>query len=239
MCWRRQATSAPSSASLPLIQLRPGMFLDNLTLESMASYLGGFSHAAHLAGNPDLDAGLEDLHDFVAEKYGYSESTAGWRNMIPDSTDQLRVFFSDVAEYLHSDAHRSNQWDSSWRHHCEPAATTSAQIIATFENHGAHVLAPTMVEIAPSVQLSVPYSCYRKIPQIDVVIRNFNAGTVFRFSDPSDHPLCGQLIQVPDSAYARNQLAHDIVATLEPMCANHMPQGTSEPKTHHPRNRGV
>jgi hypothetical protein len=67
---------------LRLIERRPAMFVGENTLKAIHLYISGYYHAL-------LDEGIvtaahtdEPFFDWIADKLGYYESTAGWVNMI-------------------------------------------------------------------------------------------------------------------------------------------------------------
>ncbi|MCI5055899.1 MAG: hypothetical protein MRY83_07305 [Flavobacteriales bacterium] len=67
---------------LKRMEERPGLWLGKPTLKSIASFLVGYDCALidHLL---EMSIGVSKVfHDWVAERLGYSESTAGWANMI-------------------------------------------------------------------------------------------------------------------------------------------------------------
>ena len=72
---------------LERVRKRPGLYIGEENLNSLLVYIGGYSGAmmdAKIAcvSKPEFGG----FHEFVREKYGYSESTMGWANMILAST---------------------------------------------------------------------------------------------------------------------------------------------------------
>ncbi|MFA0809551.1 hypothetical protein, partial [Microbulbifer epialgicus] len=68
---------------LEIIKLRTGMYTSVETLSHIRSFINGYNFA--LKDNQDLNDShnnFKGFHDFVARKYGFYESTAGWANMI-------------------------------------------------------------------------------------------------------------------------------------------------------------
>lgn len=63
------------------MQARPALWTGELSLQSIRTYLDGYTMALHqnkllaITGEPNF-------HDWVAHKLGFYESTAGWHNMI-------------------------------------------------------------------------------------------------------------------------------------------------------------
>lgn len=59
------------------------MFIGDVTLNNLFTYLAGYRTAMDFAGIEDISTPqFNDFHEFVRAKYGYYESTAGWANMI-------------------------------------------------------------------------------------------------------------------------------------------------------------
>lgn len=68
---------------LKKIEARPAMWTGELSLKSIRTFLGGYTFALYEYKLIDLDENKEeDFHDWVANKLGFDESTAGWQNMI-------------------------------------------------------------------------------------------------------------------------------------------------------------
>ena len=65
------------------MEARPAMWTGELSLKSIRTFLDGYSYALdqHKIINPDKEDEL-NFHDWVANKLGFYESTAGWQNMI-------------------------------------------------------------------------------------------------------------------------------------------------------------
>ena len=62
---------------------RPGMYIGDPSPNSLLIYLHGYQAAMRDAGV--IDASKPDFHgfhDWIANKFGFSESTAGWAKMI-------------------------------------------------------------------------------------------------------------------------------------------------------------
>ena len=66
----------------PPFRKRPGMYIGGLNVKNMSIYLAGYQQAmmyhAKDISNPDFHR----FHDWVARKFHFPESTAGWANMI-------------------------------------------------------------------------------------------------------------------------------------------------------------
>ena len=67
---------------LKLMERRPAMWTGEESLRSIHNYISGYYHA--LLDNKIVQRPLTDepFFDWVAKRLGYSESTAGWVNMI-------------------------------------------------------------------------------------------------------------------------------------------------------------
>lgn len=65
------------------MEARPGMWIEELTLKSIRTFLGGYDFALSEHGLvASRDEQSPNFHDWIADKFGFSESTAGWHNMI-------------------------------------------------------------------------------------------------------------------------------------------------------------
>lgn len=79
------------------------MYLGEPSLTSLYQFLNGLTWLAfhyHIELTPDTSK----LHDWVAKKYGWRYSTAGWRNIIlqecgNDERKALETFFDLFEEY--------------------------------------------------------------------------------------------------------------------------------------------
>ncbi|WP_337085166.1 hypothetical protein [Elizabethkingia anophelis] len=66
---------------LKRIETRPAMWTGEFSLQSINTFVSGYYHA--LLENGLLEMGKEEpFFDWIANKLGYSSSTAGWVNMI-------------------------------------------------------------------------------------------------------------------------------------------------------------
>lgn len=89
------------------IRRRPGMYIGSNSLTGLECFLNGYICALYETDSTDEDLlplpfGL--FHEYVACKYGYYESTSGWKNMILDQTGQderrgLDLFFEIYGEF--------------------------------------------------------------------------------------------------------------------------------------------
>ena len=90
---------------LAAIRQRPGMYLGTKSLTALWHFSQGYGMALSNYGLPDQNAlGIpHEMHDWVAYRLGYRESTAGWINMItehhPAENEALKVFFELLDEY--------------------------------------------------------------------------------------------------------------------------------------------
>ena len=108
------------------ISVRTAMYTGECKLSNVRSFLDGYTFS--IQGQADNVGFLSDFpgfHDWVAKKYGFYESTAGWQNMIlaielgltprnicwegysSDATEEqhrssVATFFNLVAEYSHA-----------------------------------------------------------------------------------------------------------------------------------------
>ncbi len=92
------------------MEARPGMWTGEATLRSIHTYITGYYHA--LLDNKFVPKSHTDepFFDWVANKLGYYESTAGWANMIlaysmgfkPKGISWEEVFASPITQEQHS-----------------------------------------------------------------------------------------------------------------------------------------
>ena len=90
---------------IALIRPRPAMWLGSHSLVKLRSFLDGCfymaeEHGIECCGRPDFGG----LHDWVAMRFGWYESTAGWCNIIVkecggDEGKALDRFFELIEEY--------------------------------------------------------------------------------------------------------------------------------------------
>lgn len=68
---------------LEAIRKRPGMYVGEIDLNYINSFIWGYEMAMDDAGVEDVSRPeFRKFHEFVRAKYNYYESTAGWANMI-------------------------------------------------------------------------------------------------------------------------------------------------------------
>ena len=94
--------------TLSLIRTRPAMYLGTHSLVRLRAFLDG---CFFLAGQQGIECGAQPdfggLHDWVAKRFGWYESTAGWCSIIlqecgGDDSKALDCFFELVEEYRQS-----------------------------------------------------------------------------------------------------------------------------------------
>ena len=68
---------------LKKMESRPQLWTGDIRLKSIRTFLDGYSYALY-ENNLNNSTNSEELnfHDWVANKLGFNESTAGWHNMI-------------------------------------------------------------------------------------------------------------------------------------------------------------
>ena len=65
------------------ICVRTGMYIGEQKLSNLRSYIDGYEAAMYSVKAQNKTAPeFSGFHNWVAEKYGFYESTAGWQNMI-------------------------------------------------------------------------------------------------------------------------------------------------------------
>jgi hypothetical protein len=68
---------------LDKVEKRSGMYIGDVTLKNLSIYLNGFNMAMINAEVKDIsNPDFYSFNNFIKEKFGYSEPTAGWANMI-------------------------------------------------------------------------------------------------------------------------------------------------------------
>jgi len=95
---------------LARIRLRPAMYLGKCSLIRLRAFVEGCTFMAQEFGvesrdHPDFGA----FHDWVAQRFGWRESTAGWCNIIleecgDDDQKALESFFELVDDYRRQSA---------------------------------------------------------------------------------------------------------------------------------------
>jgi hypothetical protein len=95
-------------ATLARVRPRPAMYIGSHSLTRLRAFLDGCFYMAHeyaieCCEQPDFGG----LHDWVAKRFGWYESTAGWCNIIVqecggDEGKALDRFFELVEEYRQS-----------------------------------------------------------------------------------------------------------------------------------------
>lgn len=91
------------------MQQRLGMYITPPTLPSLMNFISGYSMAINLHNINEPDT-LQSFHSFVAQQLGYTESTAGWANMIlahvcglkPNSFDWQDFLSQPISEQQHA-----------------------------------------------------------------------------------------------------------------------------------------
>lgn len=65
------------------ICVRTGMYIGGQTLSNLRSYIDGYETAMYeVKAKDNTIPDFSGFHNWVANKYGFYESTAGWQNMI-------------------------------------------------------------------------------------------------------------------------------------------------------------
>jgi len=93
---------------LAKIRARPAMYLGECSLIRLRAFVDGYSFMANELGiEPRDQPNFSGFHDWVAAKFGWRESTAGWCNIIlqecgGDDRKALESFFELIDEYRKS-----------------------------------------------------------------------------------------------------------------------------------------
>jgi hypothetical protein len=98
--------TAPSSSEgniLEQIRSRPALFLGTRSLSALQHFVNGYSEARRELGLSSPNPLPPDIHDWVAYRLHFRESTSGYVNMvlkrIPDEAQALERFFELVDEH--------------------------------------------------------------------------------------------------------------------------------------------
>jgi hypothetical protein len=68
---------------LDAVRLRPGLYIGKVSPEHLFVFLGAYQMAMQHAGLEEIsEPPFDGFHDWVATRFGFFESTAGWANMI-------------------------------------------------------------------------------------------------------------------------------------------------------------
>lgn len=85
---------------------RPGMYIGENSISLLKAFLDGIAYAIDVNKiDPKEDLNLEGFNDWVAKKYNYFESTAGWKNIILNENNQdeeksLKEFFKLYDQFV-------------------------------------------------------------------------------------------------------------------------------------------
>ena len=82
------------------LRKRPGMFIGDVSPNNLHVFLRGYQNAMEDAGVVDVSApSFHEFHDWIAGKFGFSNSTAGWHRMILAMTLMLEPENVDWESY--------------------------------------------------------------------------------------------------------------------------------------------
>ena len=91
---------------LDVIRQKPGLFIGEQSISQLWGFLNGFQHALRAVENPfdPSDPPFHEFHDWIAARYGFEESTSGWRSMLlktllGDETAAFERFFLELDEF--------------------------------------------------------------------------------------------------------------------------------------------
>ncbi len=71
---------------LDFIRDKPYLYIGGTKITTLRDNINGYELSCMVHGiNEVLVPDWNSFHDFVAEKLNYSESTSGWKNMIPET----------------------------------------------------------------------------------------------------------------------------------------------------------
>jgi hypothetical protein len=90
---------------LAKIRVRPAIYLGEWSLTRLRAFIDGYCYMAYERGiEPGDQPNFDGFHDWVAAKFGWRESTAGWCNIIlqesnGDDRVALKSFFELIDEY--------------------------------------------------------------------------------------------------------------------------------------------
>lgn len=91
---------------IELIKKRPALYIGNNQITSMRNFLDGYDFACLVNGieHNNIYPQFWYFHEWAMEKYNWSESTAGWKNIIlkennNDEEKSLEIFFEMIDEF--------------------------------------------------------------------------------------------------------------------------------------------
>lgn len=95
---------------IDVIRRKCGLYIGEPSITALDAFVKGFVGALHAAGRP-LDPehpSFRGFHDWIASRYGFGESTPGWKNMLLTSLGDEAIaferFFVELDEYREAEA---------------------------------------------------------------------------------------------------------------------------------------
>jgi hypothetical protein len=97
---------------LKRLESRPAMWTGENSLKSIRTFLAGYSYAIneHDIPETEIDSG-SNFHDWIANKFGFHESTAGWHNLILAVTiglDPKNIEWEDIDKKATKEQHEKS-----------------------------------------------------------------------------------------------------------------------------------
>jgi hypothetical protein len=107
---------------IDMIRMRTGMYIGDASPTHLSSFLSGYYIAKRIENIKEEEPIFGGFHDWVANKYDYSESTSGWAYMIEDKKEALDLFYELLDEYrgirhrqiARVDFNHEEKTDKSW-----------------------------------------------------------------------------------------------------------------------------
>jgi hypothetical protein len=90
---------------LDVVRQKSGLFIGDPSLSALSGFLDGFRRALTAVGNSfdEEEPPFLEFNDWVAVRYGFHQSTAGWKNMLVQSLGDEAMaherFFTELDEF--------------------------------------------------------------------------------------------------------------------------------------------
>jgi hypothetical protein len=91
---------------LDIVRKKPGLFIGEPSLTALRGFIDGFRYALSSVSNPfevEDPPFTKGFDDWIAARFGFRESTSGWKNMLLSSLDAeaaaFERFFIELDEY--------------------------------------------------------------------------------------------------------------------------------------------
>lgn len=92
---------------LDVVRQKPGIFIGESSLTALRGFIDGFRSALESIGSPlepEEPTFTKGFDDWIAARYGYRESTSGWKKMLLTSAGEEHAAFERF--FVELDAYR-------------------------------------------------------------------------------------------------------------------------------------